>query len=422
MEDNYENVCNWVAHYIKTKIQLHNKTTKKCFVLGLPTGSTPLGVYKKLIQFYKDGSLSFSNVITFNMDEYIGLSATHKQSYSYFMYSNFFNYIDIPPKNINLLNGIANNLQEECTAYEERIKSYGGIDLFLCGIGTDGHLAFNEPGSSLHSTTRIKTLSRETIISNARFFDYIHDVPKQALTVGIKTIMDAKELVMMANGLHKAVAVRECIEGSVSNQYTSTIIQMHPKAIIICDELATNELKVKTYKYYKDIQKSVNLLGEHYTCPISTYIKNDDKIMIMSPHPDDDVIGAGGIMQRISNKQRVQIVYMTNGKGGLSDTTINRIHEAFASLQVLGYNRKQVLCPSFPFYARADRKITNIDYEICSQFLHTHKPIHLFVCIDRDPKGTHHKCYDIIRNCVLPNSIQYIWLYKSAWKNGKMEL
>ncbi|GAI65836.1 unnamed protein product, partial [marine sediment metagenome] len=286
-----------------------------------------------------------------------------------------------------------------------------------CGIGTDGHIAFNEPGSSLHSLTRIKTLSHETIVSNARFFAHTQDVPKQALTVGIKTIMDAKELIMMANGIHKAIAVRECVEGSISNQYTATIIQMHPKAIIICDEEATNELKVKTCNYYKKIQESVNLLGEHYVCPVSTYIKPTDAIMIMSPHPDDDVIGMGGMMQTIPNKKRCHITYMTNGTGGLLDNTINRIHEAYASLMVLGYTKEQVVCPDFPFYKRKDRKTTEHDYTECSRLLHRYNPIHLFVCIDKDPKGTHHKCYDIIRNSVLPSSIQHIWLYKSAWEN-----
>ena len=417
VEDNYANVCNWVAHYIKIKIQRHNNTTSRNFVLGLPTGSTPLGVYKKLIQFCKDGSLSFQNVVTFNMDEYVGLSAIHAQSYSHFMHSNFFNHIDIVPENIHLLNGMASDLQQECACYESKIKKYGGIDLFLCGIGTDGHIAFNEPGSSLHSVTRIKTLSHETIVSNARFFDYIQDVPKQALTVGIKTIMDAAEIIMMANGMHKANAVRECVEGSISNQYTATMIQMHPKAIIICDELATNELKVKTCKYYKNIQHSVNLIGEHYVCPITKYIKHTDTIMITSPHPDDDVIGVGGMMQSLSNKTRTQIVYMTNGAGGLLDATINRIREAFAAVRVLGYSTNQVLCPIFPFYKRKDRKVTQRDYDECSQLLNLHNPVHLFVCIDKDPNGTHHKCYDIIRNSMLPTSIQHIWLYKSAWEN-----
>eukprot|EP01084_Bolivina_argentea_P206903 353125_1 len=260
VKDTYEDACYWVALYIKNKILNHS--SHKPFVLGLPTGSTPIGVYKNLILFYKNNELSFKNVITFNMDEYVGLDGSHDQSYEYFMYNNFFNHIDIPRKNINLLNGMCKDPIKECEDYENRIRRSGGIDLFLCGIGSDGHIAFNEPGSSMKSLTRIKTLAEETVSDNARFFKNINDVPKQALTVGIQTVMNAKEIILIANGIHKSMAIRECIEGAVSNQFTCTAIQNHPKAMVVIDELATYELKYKTVKYYKNLQKMVdNLTG-----------------------------------------------------------------------------------------------------------------------------------------------------------------
>ena len=224
------------------KICINEKKDGK-FVLGLPTGSTPIGVYKRLVAFHNAGELSFSNVITFNMDEYVGLSSTHTQSYSYFMYTNLFMYVDIPDENINLLNGQADDLSKECVDYERKIADAGGIDLFLCGVGHDGHLAFNEPGSSLKSRTRLKTLCR-LIAANSRFFENAHDV-KQALTVGIQTIMDANEVIMMATGHTKANALKQCIEGSISSSFTCTAIQNHQKAIVISDEAQLTNLQLK---------------------------------------------------------------------------------------------------------------------------------------------------------------------------------
>ena len=178
-------VGDWVADYVIDRIKKAKPTKQKPFVLGLPTGSSPLPVYREFIKRYKAGKVSFKNVVTFNMDEYVGLPENHKESYHYFMYDNLFNHIDIPRENINILNGNAKNLDKECIEYEKKIKRYGGIDLFLGGIGPDGHIAFNEPGSSLSSRTRIKTLSYDTILANSRFFDGdMKKVPTQALTVG----------------------------------------------------------------------------------------------------------------------------------------------------------------------------------------------------------------------------------------------
>ena len=248
-------ISSWAATYIAGRINSFSPSAERPFVLGLPTGSTPLGTYAKLIDLYKEGQVSFKHVITFNMDEYVGIPKNHPQSYYTFMWDNFFSHVDILPENAHLLDGNAPDLDAECQAYEEKIKSLGGIHLFLGGIGADGHIAFNEPGSSLHSRTRIKTLTQDTIIANSRFFNNdVSLVPKLALTVGVGTVMDAHEVVIVVNGHNKAQAVQQAVEGSVNHMWTITALQLHQRGIIVCDESATVELKVGTYRYFKEIE------------------------------------------------------------------------------------------------------------------------------------------------------------------------
>ena len=255
IQPDYSGVSNWVADYIVTKITSFSPDAEHHFVLGLPTGTTPLGIYSKLIGMYKQGLVSFKHVVTFNMDEYVGIPKNHPQSYHRFMWDNFFSHIDILPENTHLLDGNAPNLEEECEAYEEKIKSIGGIHLFLGGIGADGHIAFNEPGSSLHSHTRVKTLTQDTIIANSRFFNNdVDQVPKLALTVGVQTIMDALEVLIIVNGHNKSLAVQHAVEGSVNHMWTITALQLHERGIIVCDESSTYELKVGTYRYFKEIE------------------------------------------------------------------------------------------------------------------------------------------------------------------------
>ena len=260
IEDTNEHAGQWAARYIVGKILAHQAKTDKPFVLGLPTGSTPLSTYKELIELYKAGKVSFKNVITFNMDEYVGLPEEHPESYHSFMAKNFFDHVNVPKENINILNGNAEDLAAECAAYETKIEAAGGIDLFMGGVGEDGHLAFNEPFSSLASRTRVKTLTQDTIIVNSRFFDNdVNKVPKTALTVGIGTVMDAKEVLIVCNGHNKARALRHCVEGGVDHAWTISALQMHPDGIIACDEAACGEIKVDTYKYFLDIEKDQRL-------------------------------------------------------------------------------------------------------------------------------------------------------------------
>ncbi len=253
IHNNYNELSEWAANYIAEKINQFNATEEKPFVLGLPTGSSPLGTYKALIELKKAGKVSFKNVVTFNMDEYVGIAEDHPESYHSFMFENFFNHIDIQKKNINILNGNAADLNKECEDYEEKIKSFGGIELFLGGMGADGHLAFNIPGSPLQSRTRLVNLNYDTIVANSRFFDNNLDlVPKQALTVGVQTVLDSKEVLIIVNGYKKARALQNVVENGINHMWTLSALQTHPNGIIVCDEDATMELKVGTVKYFKE--------------------------------------------------------------------------------------------------------------------------------------------------------------------------
>lgn len=255
IKDTPRDVAAWAASHIAKRINEKAERSNSPFVLGLPTGSTPIGTYEELIRMHKEGLVSFKNVITFNMDEYVGLPEEHPESYHSFMHRYFFDHIDIPSENINILNGNAADITAECTAYEEKIIKAGGIDLFMGGIGEDGHIAFNEPFSSLNSRTRVKTLTTDTIIVNSRFFGGdVNAVPKQALTVGVGTIMDAGEVMILALGHKKAVAVQHAVEGQYNHVWTVSALQIHPHGILVCDEPAVGELKVNTYRYFKDIE------------------------------------------------------------------------------------------------------------------------------------------------------------------------
>jgi len=214
----------WAADYIFDKIKAFGPTPEKPFVLGLPTGSSPMPVYEEWIKSYKAGEISFKNIVTFNMDEYVNLPEDHSESYHSFMYENLFNHIDIPRENINILNGNAPDLVE--------------------------------PGSSLVSRTRVKTLSYDTILANSRFFDNdMSKVPTQALTVGVGTVMDAREVVIIITGYGKARAVREVVEGGVNHMWTVSMLQLHEHGVIVCDDPATMELQVETVKYFKEIEE-----------------------------------------------------------------------------------------------------------------------------------------------------------------------
>jgi glucosamine-6-phosphate deaminase len=222
-------------------------------VLGLPTGTTPLGLYKELARMHKKGELDFSRVTTFNLDEYVGMPITHPQSYHYFMHENFFKHVNIPPQNVHIPSGTTTNYRAFCEWYEHRISECGGIDLQILGVGSDGHIGFNEPTSSLNSRTRLKTLAEPTIDDNARFFKNRDEVPIYAITMGVGTILDARKCMLLANGKKKAAAVAATVEGPVTSMVTASALQLHPSTKVFVDEEAARQLKMRDY--YNWIQK-----------------------------------------------------------------------------------------------------------------------------------------------------------------------
>lgn len=227
---------------------IRNRMTQKGYrVLGLPTGSTPLRLYKAMIQGYRRGEISFANVVTFNLDEYIGLGPDHPQSFRHFMQTSLFNHVDIMAENIHFLSGLPDDVEDHCDAYEASIRAAGGIDMQILGIGRDGHIGFNEPTSSLRSRTRDKTLTRQTIDDNRRFFPSEDDVPRWALTMGVGTIMEAREILLLAIGRQKASAVHAMVEGPVTAMCTASALQAHPRVTVVCDEAAAAKLDHDDY-------------------------------------------------------------------------------------------------------------------------------------------------------------------------------
>jgi len=237
VKENYDRMSKLAAEMIADLV----RKKPRC-VLGLATGSTPLGTYRELIRMHHEEELDFSQVATFNLDEYIGLPPTHEQSYMYFMCRNFFDHINIHPANVHVPSGITEEVPSYCEWYEKEIKEVGGIDLQLLGIGANGHIGFNEPGSSLGSRTRLKMLDEKTVKDNARFFSRLEDVPHFAITMGIATITETRQLLMQANGENKAGAIARSVEGPITAMCPASIVQMHPQVTIIVDRAAAKKL------------------------------------------------------------------------------------------------------------------------------------------------------------------------------------
>ena len=259
IQKDYDGMSKWAAEYVIDKINAFQPTKDKPFVLGLATGSSPEGFYREVVAAYKAGRISFKNVVTFNMDEYVGLPESHPESYHSFMHKNLFDKVDVPAGNIHILNGNAPDLAKECEDYEKAIVAAGGTDLFLGGVGEDGHLAFNEPFSSLNSRTRVMTLTQDTLEVNSRFFDNdVNKVPKQAMSVGVATVCGAKEVLVLAFGGKKAKAVKDAIEGPVSHYVTLSALQLHENGVVVLDEPAAGELKVNSYRYFKAVEAAEN--------------------------------------------------------------------------------------------------------------------------------------------------------------------
>ena len=235
--ENYAAMSRRAANIISAQV-----ITKPDSVLGLATGGTPVGAYQRLVECYKEGDLSFAEIRSVNLDEYYGLSPRHEQSYRYFMQSNLFDHIDIKPENTHVLNGLAKDPAEECAKYNQLIEDLGGIDLQLLGMGHNGHIAFNEPGDDFGLETHLVTLTDRTIDANTRFFDSRDDVPRQALSMGIKNIMNARRILMVVSGEDKAEAVLKAFAGPVTKEVPASVLQLHPDVTLVADKAALSRL------------------------------------------------------------------------------------------------------------------------------------------------------------------------------------
>lgn len=245
IKEDYEAMSVQAAEIVAEQIR-----KKPNSVIGFATGSTPLGLYNELIRLHRETGLDFSKITTFNLDEYVGLEPEHDQSYHYFMWENLFKHINVDPRHVYIPDGMADDIDYFCQWYEEQMAEVGGLDLQILGIGANGHIAFNEPGSSLGSRTRIKTLTTKTVEDNARFFDDPEKVPRYAITMGIGTIMDARKLVLVASSEGKAEAIKNTLEGPITAMVPATIVQMHQQAHIVLDNEAANLLQ---YEHHEGI-------------------------------------------------------------------------------------------------------------------------------------------------------------------------
>ncbi|HVH69531.1 MAG TPA: glucosamine-6-phosphate deaminase [Candidatus Dormibacteraeota bacterium] len=232
---------------------------KPSLTLGLATGTTMIGLYQHLVSLHKSGSLDFSRVVTFNLDEYLGLPASHSQSFHYFMHEHFFRHVNLPPRNIHIPDGsIHGDYDAYCASYEQSIRAGGGIDLQLLGIGRNGHIGFNEPTSSLASRTRLKVLSRETLDDNAKFFGPGEESPRCAITMGIGTILEARKILLLATGASKATAVAKSIEGPITCAVSASALQLHPAVTFLLDEPASAQLTQRDY-YHRVLEMTALL-------------------------------------------------------------------------------------------------------------------------------------------------------------------
>lgn len=258
IRSNEDEVASYAYNLIRDRI-----IYEQAKVLGLPTGSTPLKLYKLIAEGFKRGEIDFSDVHTFNLDEYLGLADDHPQSYRHFMEENLFQHVNVKSENIHFLNGMTDDIGAECEDYEAQMDELGGIKLQVLGIGRDGHIGFNEPGTSLNSRTGYVTLTEETIQDNKRFFEKAEDVPRWALSMGVGTILDAREIVLMATGVNKAESIAAMLEGPVSSMCTASALQLHPDVTVVIDSAAASMLKNTAYYQrtandYEDMEKYLN--------------------------------------------------------------------------------------------------------------------------------------------------------------------
>lgn len=539
--DDSESASIWVAEEIASLIRNKSKRGETC-VLGLATGSSPIGVYKELVRMHKDEDLSFKNVVTFNLDEYYPMEASRLQSYVYFMNDNLFNHIDIPKESINIPDGTIDikDVYQFCQSYEQKILSYGGIDLQLLGIGRTGHIGFNEPGSGLNSPTRLISLDTITMADAAGDFHALENVPRRAITMGVGTIMNARKVFLMAWGEKKASIIQKAIEGPVTDAIPTTFLQAHPNIEIILDNAAAEELtRIKTPWLVHDCEWDIKLIkkasiwlcqkldkpvlkltdrdyndnglsdllanhGPAYKINIDVFNKlqhtitgwpggkpnADDtyrperakpfpkKVLVFSPHPDDDVLAMGGTLMRLVEQgHKVHVAYQTTGNIAVPDDDVLRFVDFAEDLQTeygqeqkqesklnkkiktflknkkpgdvdipevrnikrliregesksacrfVGVPEKNIHFLEMPFYETGTIKkaaLSELDTKLVVDLLKEIEPHQVYAAGDlTDPHGTHRKCLtaifkalEIVKKEKWANSC-WVWLYRGAWQ------
>ncbi len=538
----------FVAHQIAAMIRAKQKKNEKC-VLGLATGSTPKSMYAELVRMHKEEKLSFKNVITFNLDEYYPIDNDALQSYNRFMHFNLFDHIDINPKNIHIPNGEVRkeDIKSHCREYEKKIEEAGGIDLQILGIGNNGHIGFNEPGSAIYSKTRLITLDNSTRIANSYEFANISEVPRLAITMGIGTIMKAKKIILMAWGENKAPVMQKAVEGDDTEHVPASLLQNHDDVTFVIDELAASQLtRIKSPWLTGDcewtpkmIKKAVvnmalklnkpvlsltntdyneyglsDLLvekGDAYEINLQVYYMLRDsitgwpagkpnavlpghpersepypkRVIIFSPHPDDDIISMGGTFQRLHDQGNdVHVAYQTSGNIAVTDEFVTRFldfavgfeeiagintgkarkildearkflskkksnqvdtpkirsikglirrGEAKATCRYVGIKESNIHFLNLPFYETGTiekKPMGEKDIRITMALLRKIKPHQVFSAGDlSDPHGTHKVCLDITLEAMRRLKEDgdewikdcWLWLYKGAWQEWNIE-
>ena len=397
-----------LAYRIIKKI---NSCNKPHFILGLATGSSPLPLYKELIRLNKEGEVSFKNVVTFNLDEYYPISKDDKNSYFHFMHENLFAHIDINPSNIHILNGETPNPDHECFLFEEKIRLLGGIDFQIIGVGQNGHIAFNEPGSSTDCNTRLVTLSEVTLESNSKYFQN-SQMPTQALTMGIDTIFSAKEIVCIAWGKQKGKVINNAFQQTLP----LTTLFEHSNFSIYLDNEAYLEIDLP-----KRILQAVNT-GKNI-------INSENKILIFSPHPDDDVIGMGATMILSCKNSIIHVAYQTSGWNGVpisdkeeaANIRKKECEEACKNLNAILHFLNS------PFYelskGNTKNNFTREDIRLHVDLIDKIKPDIVFCIGDiNDPNGTHEKCQQIVFSALSSSKAHpLVFLYKGAWERWNID-
>ena len=536
MFDQAEAVAKWVAHEIAALIR-HRNRDRLPTVLGLATGSTPIGVYAELIRMHKEEGLDFSRVVTFNLDEYLPMQPDSEHSYVAFMWDKLFHHVNIDPRNVHIPSGrwALNEVDAMCREYENQIAAAGGLDVQLLGIGRTGHVGFNEPGSGPESLTRLVELDELTRMDAAEGFGGIEHVPTHAVTMGVGTIRKARRVILLALGDHKASIVRATLEGEVCDKVPATYLQWEsPKTLFVIDKAAATELTALTPPWLRGrsedevvvdwhdnqvVRQAVIWLAQLTKKPIMALTQADfdshrlgslveeagshsavcervrdeltetlctnpggdsrKRVVVFSPHPDDDVISMGGTLIRLARDHDVHIVYMTSGSNAVFDhdtlrhvefamllheehadandelagiyrelhhallrresgqSIDNETHrqllrvkalirqtEATSGASVAGVPSNRLHFPSLPFYEGRDvedREVTQADVDIVADIIRDIRPDQVYVAGDfADPHGTHRLCADVVirsTDVLTAEGIQpEIWLYRGAWQ------